>query len=782
MSYQVLARKWRPTKFAELVGQTHVKSALVNGLSNQRLHHAYLFTGTRGVGKTSIARIFAKSLNCETGVSAEPCGQCGTCVDVDSGRFVDLIEIDAASRTKVGDTREILDNVQYAPTRGRYKIYLIDEVHMLSRHSFNALLKTLEEPPEHVKFLLATTDPQKLPVTILSRCLQFNLQALAPEQIARQLELVLSNEQLPFEPEAVSLLAKFAKGSMRDALSLTDQAIAQSGLHITLASVQAMMGTVDVSWSQNLLAAILNQDAAELVEVLTRLAQQAPDVEKVLDDLLTICHQVALTQVMPSAAKLNEANREFIQQVAQQLKSEDVQVYYQLLLQGKKDIHLATDPTSGFEMVCLRLLAFKPADAFSIDAPELKKNSELKASSPATVSANASLDQKEASRDPQESASSISKIKAQVQSDNSPVPVEPLLTEQSNNTVAPAELQSDSLSNPEHDNNLDSQHKEQGELQGEKSNESSNGVDKDSDSDSQFVTENVSQTTSATDTDQSQVSTEFTVAAEQNQPSRAPKDSQEEQELLAQQAFYQELAENQGFAAPEDYQSMADDYYASAEPTFAPEPIDKAPEAEVTPLPQHSLQSGSEQDNPVLAILASRGIDPNDKPVFASKPEAPADAAEDTQEVEQEVQAEPDVEVELKPIEHEEVRFAHEVDQWAQLIERSNLAGLGRQLALNGSVEIHGDKIELTVKQEFAHLLNDKSEQELIEVVRQLSPATEFVINKSEITEMAPSDIQKNINQNRQERAEQSIHQDPVVQSLLTEFDGKIVADSILPL
>lgn len=367
MSYQVLARKWRPSKFAELVGQQHVKSALVNGLSQQRLHHAYLFTGTRGVGKTTIARIFAKSLNCETGVSAEPCGQCTTCVDVDQGRFVDLIEIDAASRTKVGDTREILDNVQYAPTKGRYKVYLIDEVHMLSRHSFNALLKTLEEPPEHVKFLLATTDPQKLPVTILSRCLQFNLQALTQQQIAEQLTHILQSEQITFASEAVELLAKYAKGSMRDGLSLTDQAIAQSGQNIQLDAVQQMLGTVDVSWSQNILGAILKSDADKLVAELQRLALQNPDLEKVLDDLLTVCHQVAMTQVLPSAAKLNDRSAEFIQAVAKQIPAEQIQVYYQLLLQGKKDIRLAPDMLSGFEMVCLRLLAFNPVEHLSTE-------------------------------------------------------------------------------------------------------------------------------------------------------------------------------------------------------------------------------------------------------------------------------------------------------------------------------------------------------------------------------------------------------------------------------
>ncbi len=369
MSYQVLARKWRPQTFHELVGQSHVKQALVNALTQNRLHHAYLFTGTRGVGKTTIARIFAKSLNCDEGISSEPCGQCSSCKDIESGRYIDLLEIDAASRTKVEDTREILDNVQYAPTRGRYKVYLIDEVHMLSKHSFNALLKTLEEPPEHVKFLLATTDPQKLPVTILSRCLQFNLNALSQSEILQQLEYVLGEEQLSFETQALQIIAKAADGSMRDALSLTDQAIAQTNGNIQYQSVQNMLGLMDNHYSQHLLAALLAQDGALLMTQIEKIASQNPQYNALLDDLIGLTHLIQLTQLVPDAAKLDEHNAEFIQQVAQASDSQQIQIYYQLLLNGKKDLQWAPEPRLGFEMIMLRLLAFEPAGMTSTQAP-----------------------------------------------------------------------------------------------------------------------------------------------------------------------------------------------------------------------------------------------------------------------------------------------------------------------------------------------------------------------------------------------------------------------------
>jgi DNA polymerase-3 subunit gamma/tau len=709
MSYQVLARKWRPAKFAELVGQEHVKAALINGLTNQRLHHAYLFTGTRGVGKTTIARIFAKSLNCETGISAEPCGQCGTCLDVDAGRFVDLIEIDAASRTKVGDTREILDNVQYAPTRGRYKVYLIDEVHMLSRHSFNALLKTLEEPPEHVKFLLATTDPQKLPVTILSRCLQFNLQALSIKQISEQLVRIMQAEQLPFEQEALELLAKYAKGSMRDGLSLTDQAIAQSGQNVTLDVVQHMMGTVDISWSQNILAAILNSDADGLVSEFSRLTKQNPDVEKVLDDLLSVCHQIALTQIMPNAAQLNQNISEFIKTVATKLTPQEVQVYYQILLQGKRDLKISSDPYASFEMICLRMLAFKPVTDFS-ELP-LKKNSEI----------------------------NIPRVETPVSEPLQKLAQKPVLKE----VVSPEPELIEQPAKP---------------------------VIQDA------TTIAGSQTLVANVTD---ATNEIT-----------------EDELLAQQNFYQDMAQSQGFEG----QSLESNDFANADFENQVEPTQAVEEQSTqtnTPETQifEPLIDSDELDSPVMAILAARGFDglsntelnPDLSKVTPAEQKTKNKADENTQasvteptKVVEEIILQP--KAELMPLEHEEVRYAHEVDSWASLIERSNLAGRAKQLALNGSVDITDDRIELVVKQEFMHLLNEKTEAELNDVVLNLAPQCKFVIKRSESVEAAPAEIQKDINQNRQQRAEESINADPMVQTLVQEFDGRIVAGSIKPL
>lgn len=372
MSYQVLARKWRPRSFREMVGQTHVLKALINALDNQRLHHAYLFTGTRGVGKTTIARILAKCLNCETGVSSTPCGQCSVCREIDEGRFVDLIEVDAASRTKVEDTRELLDNVQYSPTRGRYKVYLIDEVHMLSSHSFNALLKTLEEPPPHVKFLLATTDPQKLPVTILSRCLQFSLKNMPPERVVEHLTHVLGAENVPFEDDALWLLGRAADGSMRDAMSLTDQAIAFGEGKVLAADVRAMLGTLDHGQVYGVLHALLEGDARALLEAVRHLAEQGPDWSGVLAELLNVLHRVAIAQALPEAVDNGQGDRDKVLALAQALPAEDVQFYYQMGLIGRRDLPLAPDPRSGFEMVLLRMLAFRPADSDGAPRSPLK--------------------------------------------------------------------------------------------------------------------------------------------------------------------------------------------------------------------------------------------------------------------------------------------------------------------------------------------------------------------------------------------------------------------------
>jgi len=361
MSYQVLARKWRPKTFREMVGQEHVLRALINALDYDRLHHAYLFTGTRGVGKTTIARILAKCLNCDAGVSSEPCGQCSACTSIGEGRFVDLIEVDAASRTKVEDTREMLDNVQYAPTSGRYKVYLIDEVHMLSNHSFNALLKTLEEPPPHVKFLLATTDPQKLPATILSRCLQFNLKNMSPERIVGHLQDILAKEMVGFEEPALWLLGRAADGSMRDALSLADQAIAFGSGKLGEADVRSMLGTIDQSAVYDILEALVAADAARLLGAVQSLSEQAPDFVAALEELLTLLHRLAIAQALPGGGDNNLGDQERVSALAGATAAEDLQLYYQIALNGRRDLPLAPDPRSGFEMVLLRMLAFKPA-------------------------------------------------------------------------------------------------------------------------------------------------------------------------------------------------------------------------------------------------------------------------------------------------------------------------------------------------------------------------------------------------------------------------------------
>ncbi len=381
MSYQVLARKWRPRSFSEMVGQEHVLRALINALDHNRLHHAYLFTGTRGVGKTTVARILAKCLNCETGIGSTPCGVCSTCTEINEGRFVDLIEVDAASRTKVEDTRELLDNVQYLPSSGRFKIYLIDEVHMLSNSSFNALLKTLEEPPEHVKFLLATTDPQKLPATILSRCLQFNLKNMSPEKIVQHLQTILAEEMVPCEEGALWQLARAADGSMRDGLSLTDQAIAFGNGKLAEKDVTSMLGTIDHSFVQKLVEALSEADGGAVLQAVAAFSEHAPDYNAALADLQTLLHRVAIAQALPEALDNSYGDRQAILGLAHKIAPEDVQLFYQTALMGQRDLHLSPVPRTGFEMTLLRMLAFKPQGV--VDVP-----SEPLAAAPVTQSAD----------------------------------------------------------------------------------------------------------------------------------------------------------------------------------------------------------------------------------------------------------------------------------------------------------------------------------------------------------------------------------------------------------
>jgi len=374
MSYQVLARKWRPKAFDALVGQEHVVRALTNALEQQRLHHAYLFTGTRGVGKTTVARILAKALNCETGITATPCGQCAACTGIDKGRFVDMLEVDAASNTQVDSMRDLLDSAQYAPTAGRFKVYIIDEVHMLSRSAFNAMLKTLEEPPAHVKFILATTDPQKMPVTILSRCLQFNLRQMPGSAITEHLQSILAQENIPFEPVALQLIARSAAGSMRDALSLLDQAIAYGGSSVNEKDVRGMLGAIDQSYLFELLQSLIAQDGPSLMAQAKRMEQRSLSFDAALNDLANLLQQIAVAQTVPQSIAADHPERGLLLDLAGKMAADELQLYYQIAILGRRDLGLAPDEFAGFTMCLLRMVAFSPANAAPVVAPQQKTN------------------------------------------------------------------------------------------------------------------------------------------------------------------------------------------------------------------------------------------------------------------------------------------------------------------------------------------------------------------------------------------------------------------------
>lgn len=391
MSYQVLARKWRPSNFNEVAGQSHVLKSLINALDNQRLHHAYLFTGTRGVGKTTLARILAKCLNCEAGISSTPCESCDACTEINEGRFIDLIEVDAASRTKVEDTRELLENVQYSPARGRFKVYLIDEVHMLSNHSFNALLKTLEEPPPHVKFLFATTDPQKLPITILSRCLQFNLKNLSPQIIVDYLQRVLKEESIDFDEEALWQIAAAASGSMRDALTLVDQGISYCQGSIKAEGIVEMLGVPDQQQVFALLESMAARNAEQLLNVIQHISDQTPDYGHTLDSLLSALHRLAIAQTVPDAVDNSFGDKVKVKELAAKFSAEDLQLYYQIGAKGRDELRYAMEMKSAFEMLMLRMLVFSPS--FSMDKEKLENTENLKKKN--EVSAESSIEQTE---------------------------------------------------------------------------------------------------------------------------------------------------------------------------------------------------------------------------------------------------------------------------------------------------------------------------------------------------------------------------------------------------
>ena len=718
MSYQVLARKWRPQHFSQLVGQEHVKSALGNALSNNRLHHAYLFTGTRGVGKTTIARIFAKSLNCEQGITATPCGQCSACTEIDAGNFVDLLEIDAASRTKVEDTRDLLDNVQYAPSRGRFKVYLIDEVHMLSRHSFNALLKTLEEPPPHVKFLLATTDPQKLPVTVLSRCLQFNLLALSPLQIEQHLAYVLTQEQIPFVPGALTLLAKAAKGSLRDSLSLTDQAIAQSNANISEDTVRAMLGLLEQSWAQLLLQAVLAQDAGALQNALADLVQQQSNFSQVLDDMLSLLHLTALSQFSQTAASFSEL-QPFVLQLAETLAPAQVQLYYQLLISGKKELPYAPDPLTGLQMALLRAMAFAPDSQQSIAAPPHANLAAARAATPVVMNTPA----KSVVSPPQPQVAVPAEqptpaVAANTSPDNTaPSP----LPEPHQPVVTTAELPETAAEQPEPTTGIDPV---TARIMARR------GVQ-------------VSSVATPKKTERQQAPTEVnssTAAAGQT--------------TLAPSHTAQALAASVTSSVPPESSQLLPVRVAEAEPDVAS---------------PYALDDDNDVVQPQYDIAATEALwqqysedAPEQLPVGQSAvPELTPFDGSITEE-------------------NFSVRFAAQVDAWAARVETLDTGGLSRLFLLNAAIELDGNKLSLTVSQSQQHLDSGNFRTKLQQVLEQSfnQPLQIDISYQAEVAQ-SPLSIQQHIVQQRFDYVRTLLQQDENVLQLQQLFNAQLLSDTI---
>ena len=827
MSYQVLARKWRPNKFSELVGQEHVVTAISNALDNNRLHHAYLFTGTRGVGKTTIARIFAKSLNCDTGLSANPCGVCGTCRDIEQGRFVDLLEIDAASRTKVDDTRELLDNVQYRPTQGDYKVYLIDEVHMLSKHSFNALLKTLEEPPPHVKFLLATTDPQKLPVTILSRCLQFNLKALSREQIQQQLSHVLTQEHINHEPAALAQLARAANGSMRDALSLTDQAIAQGNNQISTVVVSDMLGLMDKNQILKILHSMIEGDKIAVFEQVESLAQTSPNYAHVLDELMSLLHQIAMTQVVPEVCKLETISARAIYKLAGSISKEHVQLLYQMALNGKQDLPHSMDGRSGFEMVLLRMLAFTPVtpiDGFVDIIKTDMQNHIAEVGEMVTFAAEPEV-----------------------------VSPEPTLLE------APViEQEPKSTTNPMIESESAVEPKAQPETIVPYQSEVREEIEPEPTTAPEPVKEPVS--VIVEDEENSAEKVDFSAVMNDmfSEPEPEPEPEPEQPQVPDESAMFQEQAEimheaHEMHPSQFDEQSLPPEAYMNDD--YSEVPIDVQVEQESQPQintvasnaiddllalsDDLNTDSPSNESNESLVEKASINKLDSETPIVAehkgeSKPamelkpelfEMQLDAVADSQTVPElnttpimsapTIQTEPEVQAEslsqperdpskmglvdnselvkvtvqkvdvqgLQAIlpNGDKLTSAAQIDEWTNVIGQLNLTGLNKQLAIHASFSREGDVVTLLLGQDKAHLHNETS-------VNALAEALSVFFDTSITLQVSfgepintPYALQMHINQIRNEYAQSILNSNPELQKLQSTFGTSVVSGTLKP-
>ncbi len=735
MSYQVLARKWRPKNFQQLMGQEHVVSVLANALSQKRLHHAYLFTGTRGVGKTTIARIFAKSLNCDKGITDTPCGQCDTCIDIDQGRFVDLLEIDAASKTKVDDTREILDNVQYAPSRGRFKVYLIDEVHMLSRHSFNALLKTLEEPPEHVKFILATTDPQKLPITVLSRCLQFHLKALTVKQIEEKLAEILVQEQVTYEQGCLTLLAKAARGSMRDSLSLTDQAIAQGQGNISLANIQQMLGGIDQHWVYQLVVALVKQDSQALMALSQEIASYAPSYSRLFAELIQLFHQIALIQIVEQHFDLPADLLALLKKFSQAMSAEDVQLYYQISLNGRKDLPYASDEQAAFDMTLLRLFAFKPMQKSHLAAESLPENSEQvsfvdssELSLPETNVATAAVD-----------TSSVNESTFEAQSQ--PPVIDQDLVQPVESFTAEVILT--------HTTEVDSQPVDQEQQEA---------------------------------LNEQMLDIEQQAAQQHNMANNIEAQSEQlSNQLPSQQPEYQ--------SPPEPVQTEQ----VEALQLGAEQQVDNKPSTASQNIQPLAI------DSPVGSVLATRNMLRSRKKVLESQTKKSSDASQrqlsNSEKPVNDNEAlkapgsivmvpEPEVPFHQDNIDPATIIKANQVDKWAHMIDSMQLTARIRQLAIHATISDAStdDNLILQLDQATRHLNTEFAQQQLQDAICMfLSRQITVSLNIVEETVADPYQIQGQINDKRLEYAKTLIKEDNVVIALQATFQASLDETSISP-
>jgi len=736
MSYQALARKWRPKNFSQLMGQEHVVAILSNALSQNRLHHAYLFTGTRGVGKTTIARIFAKSLNCVEGITAQPCGKCDVCQDIDHGNFVDLLEIDAASRTKVDDTREILENVQYAPSRGRFKVYLIDEVHMLSRSSFNALLKTLEEPPEHVKFILATTDPQKLPITVLSRCLQFHLKALTISQIEAKLSEILTAESVTVEPSALSLLAKAARGSMRDSLSLTDQAIAQGQGDIVLSNVQQMLGGIDQNWPFKILIALIKQDAQQLMLLSQEMASYAPNYSRLFAELIQLLHQVAMYQIVPHDFNLSKEHALLLQKFAQAMSPEDVQLYYQIALNGRKDLPYAGDEQAAFDMALLRLLAFKPVN----NAEQLPKQVQPHSANEQVAQPSVNLDTSfEDVALPQTNIAEMQVAKSSSEIATKPAAMDDI-EEESGQAYKEQQLASEMLSIEQDAENL------------------------------RRVAEQELPPASPHHFQEEGITTQVDEPAQPHSPSAQVPESQ---------TFGAELGTVEPTNLPQEQAISAARVANNAQATGEENSSNITPPLEQINSPigdilkqRNLLRSRKKQEN---AGKKSSGAEQR-QPTVAELQQAKA-AEVPSLEVIPEQPFTPEV------IDPSVIKKANQVDKWANMIDAMALNGRLRQLAIQATIDpcSNDDLLVLNLNQKTKHLKTESAHSQLIDFVSHyFARAMQVDINIVEETVDDPYQIQSHINDKRFEYAKQVLRDDDIVQQLQANFQAELDETSVI--